>query len=69
MNILQSNYKIKEELILRFMEFLILKEQVKIDGTEAILTRAIPSFMGIKVVNEKMYDKITFYFKISEINF
>jgi len=34
-----------------------LKEQVKIDGTEAILTRAIPSFMGIKVVNEKMYDK------------
>ena len=34
-----------------------LREQVKIDGTEAILTRAIPSFMGIKVVNEKMYDK------------
>lgn len=34
-----------------------LREQVKIDGTEAILTRTIPSFMGIKVVNEKMYDK------------
>jgi hypothetical protein len=34
-----------------------LREQMKIDGTDAILTRAIPSFMGIKVVNEKMYDK------------
>jgi len=34
-----------------------LKEQMKIDGTDAILTRAIPSFMGIKVINEKMYDK------------
>lgn len=34
-----------------------LREQIKIDGTEAILTRGIPSFMGIKVVNEKMYDK------------
>jgi hypothetical protein len=34
-----------------------LKEQMKIDGTDAILTRGIPSFMGIKVVNEKMYDK------------
>ena len=34
-----------------------LREQMKIDGTEAILTRAIPSFIGIKVVNEKMYDK------------
>jgi hypothetical protein len=34
-----------------------LREQMKIDGTEALLTRAIPSFMGIKVVNEKMYDK------------
>jgi hypothetical protein len=32
-------------------------EQMKIDGTDAILTRAIPSFIGIKVVNEKMYDK------------
>jgi hypothetical protein len=34
-----------------------LREQMKIDGTEAILKRGIPSFMGIKVVNEKMYDK------------
>ena len=34
-----------------------VREQMKIDGTDAILTRAIPSFMGIKVVNEKMYDK------------
>jgi hypothetical protein len=34
-----------------------LREQMKIDGTEAILTRGIPAFMGIKVVNEKMYDK------------
>ena len=34
-----------------------LREQMKIDGTDAILTRGIPSFMGIKVVNEKMYDK------------
>jgi hypothetical protein len=34
-----------------------LREQMKIDGTEAILTRAIPSFVGIKVVNEKMYNK------------
>ena len=34
-----------------------LREQMKIDGTDAILTRAIPSFVGIKVVNEKMYDK------------
>ena len=34
-----------------------LREQMKIDGTDAILTRAIPAFMGIKVVNEKMYDK------------
>ena len=34
-----------------------LREQMKIDGTEAILTRGIPSFVGIKVVNEKMYDK------------
>jgi hypothetical protein len=34
-----------------------LREQMKIDGTDAILTRSIPSFMGIKVVNEKMYDK------------
>jgi hypothetical protein len=34
-----------------------LREQMEIDGTDAILTRAIPSFMGIKVVNEKMYDK------------
>jgi hypothetical protein len=34
-----------------------LRDQMKIDGTEAILTRGIPAFMGIKVVNEKMYDK------------
>jgi hypothetical protein len=34
-----------------------LREQMKIDGTDVLLTRAIPSFMGIKVVNEKMYDK------------
>lgn len=34
-----------------------VREQMKIDGTDAILTRAIPAFMGIKVVNEKMYDK------------
>jgi hypothetical protein len=34
-----------------------VREQMKIDGTDALLTRAIPSFMGIKVVNEKMYDK------------
>ena len=34
-----------------------LRQQMKIDGTDAILTRGIPSFMGIKVVNEKMYDK------------
>jgi len=34
-----------------------LRQQMKIDGTEAILTRGIPAFMGIKVVNEKMYDK------------
>jgi hypothetical protein len=34
-----------------------VREQMKIDGTDAILTRAIPSFIGIKVVNEKMYDK------------
>ena len=34
-----------------------LREQMKIDGTEAILTRGIPAFMGIKVINEKMYDK------------
>lgn len=34
-----------------------VREQMKIDGTDAILTRAIPSFVGIKVVNEKMYDK------------
>ena len=34
-----------------------LREQMKIDGTDAILTRGIPSFMGIKIVNEKMYDK------------
>ena len=34
-----------------------LREQMKIDGTEAILTRGIPSFIGIKVSNEKMYDK------------
>lgn len=34
-----------------------LRDQMKIDGTDAILTRAIPAFMGIKVVNEKMYDK------------
>lgn len=34
-----------------------LREQMKIDGTEAILKRGIPSFVGIKVVNEKMYDK------------
>ena len=34
-----------------------LRDQMKIDGTDAILTRGIPSFMGIKVVNEKMYDK------------
>jgi hypothetical protein len=30
---------------------------MEIDGTDAILTRGIPSFMGIKVVNEKMYDE------------
>ena len=34
-----------------------LRQQMKIDGTDVILTRAIPAFMGIKVVNEKMYDK------------
>jgi hypothetical protein len=34
-----------------------LREQIKIDGTDAILKRAIPAFNGIKVVNEKMYDK------------
>ena len=34
-----------------------LRNQMKIDGTEAILTRGIPAFVGIKVVNEKMYDK------------
>jgi hypothetical protein len=34
-----------------------LRQQMKIDGTEAILTRGIPAFVGIKVVNEKMYDK------------
>ena len=34
-----------------------LRDQMKIDGTDAILTRGIPAFMGIKVVNEKMYDK------------
>jgi hypothetical protein len=34
-----------------------VREQMKIDGTDAILKRAIPSFVGIKVVNEKMYNK------------
>lgn len=34
-----------------------VRNQMKIDGTDAILTRAIPAFVGIKVVNEKMYDK------------
>ena len=34
-----------------------VRDQMKIDGVDALLTRAIPSFMGIKVTNEKMYDK------------
>jgi hypothetical protein len=34
-----------------------LRKQMEIDGTDAILTRGIPSFVGIKVVNEKMYDE------------
>lgn len=34
-----------------------LRKQMEIDGTDAILTRGIPSFIGIKVVNEKMYDE------------
>lgn len=34
-----------------------LRKQLAIDGTDALLTRGIPSFVGIKVVNEKMYDE------------
>ena len=34
-----------------------LRKQMEIDGTDALLTRGIPSFVGIKVVNEKMYDE------------
>lgn len=56
----QYNLDDKGQIVSDLFEPLFIKElreQMKIDGTDAILTRGIPSFMGIKVVNEKMYDK------------
>jgi hypothetical protein len=34
-----------------------LRQQLAIDGTASLLTKGIPSFYGMKVSNEKMYDK------------
>jgi hypothetical protein len=34
-----------------------LRQQLSIDGTSSLLTKGIPAFYGIKVSNDKMYDK------------
>lgn len=34
-----------------------LRKQIEIDGTSAILSKGIPTFYGLKVSNEKMYDQ------------
>ena len=34
-----------------------LRKQLEVDGTASLLTKGIPAFYGMKVSNEKMYDK------------
>jgi hypothetical protein len=34
-----------------------LRQQMAIDGTSSLLTKGIPAFYGLKVSNDKMYDK------------
>jgi hypothetical protein len=34
-----------------------LRQQLAIDGTSSLLTKGIPAFYGLKVSNDKMYDK------------
>jgi hypothetical protein len=34
-----------------------LRQQLAVDGTSSLLTKGIPAFYGLKVSNEKMYDK------------